>query len=215
MEERITAGAAVKAAGRTLIPLVSVRLERRKIKRGFFISGHKQPLAVIIVTPSARRAFKLDGQEVPLAELAGEYPGARGIINAMAPPTLIGDGMDEKQQIFDRIREQLSAYVPPLTVKSNTSSHYETYGATEAVIGKRVKKGVFFASVIIQRNYVGLYFFPIYTHPQEFAALEPGLKKLLKGKSCFHIRQYDDLLSKHIQGMLKKGFEIYRKNGWV
>lgn len=80
MEETITAGAAVKAAGRTLIPLVSVRLERHKIKRGFFISGHKQPLAIIIVTPSAKRAFKLDGQEVSLAELAQEYPEAKDIV---------------------------------------------------------------------------------------------------------------------------------------
>jgi hypothetical protein len=80
MEEKITAGVAVKAAGRTLIPLVSVRLDRHKIKRGFFLSGHKQPLAVIIVTPSAKRAFKLDGQELSLAELAQEYPEARDIM---------------------------------------------------------------------------------------------------------------------------------------
>ena len=80
MEETITTGAAVKAAGRTLIPLVSVRLERRKIKGGFFISGHKQPLAIIIVTPSAKRVFKLDGQEISLAELAQEYPEAKDIV---------------------------------------------------------------------------------------------------------------------------------------
>ncbi|MES0278635.1 MAG: hypothetical protein ABUK03_02685 [Dehalococcoidales bacterium] len=80
MEETITTGPAVKAVGRTLIPLVSVRLEHRKIKRGFFISGHKQPLAIIIVTPSAKRAFKLDGQEVSLAELAQKYPKAKDIV---------------------------------------------------------------------------------------------------------------------------------------
>jgi hypothetical protein len=80
MEEKFTTGAAVKAAGHTLIPLVSIRLERHKIKRGFFISAHKQPLAIIIVTPSAQRAFKLDGQEVSLAELAQEYPEAKDIV---------------------------------------------------------------------------------------------------------------------------------------
>ena len=80
MKETITTGAAVKTAGHTLIPLVSVRLDRRDIKRGFFLSGHKQPLAVIIVTPAAKRAFKLDGQEVSLAELAQEYPEAKDIV---------------------------------------------------------------------------------------------------------------------------------------
>jgi len=41
------------------------------------------------------------------------------------------------------------------------------------------------------------------------------LKKCLKGKSCFHIKKYDQNLFREIELLLKKGMKIYQNDGWV
>jgi hypothetical protein len=74
---------------------------------------------------------------------------------------------------------------------------------------------MYFASAAIQGSFAGFYFFPIYTHPKEFADMPENLRKCLKGKSCFHIKKLDNDLSKSIRSALKKGFVIYKKAGWV
>jgi hypothetical protein len=74
---------------------------------------------------------------------------------------------------------------------------------------------MYFATAAIKSGYVGFYFFPIYTHPKEFTGIPDELKKCLKGKSCFHIKKLDKLLEGQIKDMVKQGFELYKKTGWV
>ena len=72
-----------------------------------------------------------------------------------------------------------------------------------------------FASVIIQKSYVGLYYMPVYTNPEMKKIFPPELLALLKGKSCFQIRISDARLVAHIQSALASGFRQYKKNGWA
>ena len=39
--------------------------------------------------------------------------------------------------------------------------------------------------------------------------------KLLKGKSCFRIRELDEELEAQIEDALDKGFELYKQRGWI
>jgi len=66
-----------------------------------------------------------------------------------------------------------------------------------------------------KKSYVGFYFMPVYAEPDLKTVFQPGLLKLLKGKSCFHIRGLDDALLAQVNDALRIGFELYRKNGWV
>ncbi len=43
----------------------------------------------------------------------------------------------------------------------------------------------------------------------------PELLSLLKGKSCFYIKELTPLLRSQIERVLKKGFELYQSRGWV
>jgi len=42
---------------------------------------------------------------------------------------------------------------------------------------------------------------------------DPQLLKLLKGKTSFHIKEINEELPGQIPDALKKGFDIYKKNG--
>ena len=122
---------------------------------------------------------------------------------------------DEKQRIFLRLRSLISSYVPPLIVAIDADEHYEIKGTKNVTVGKRKVNGMFFASSVIRKHYVGFYFFPIYTHRENFSDTPEHLMKLLKGKSCFHIKKYDDAVFGAIEQILVKGFEIYKEDGWI
>lgn len=45
--------------------------------------------------------------------------------------------------------------------------------------------------------------------------LSPALLKLLKGKTCFHVKTLDDGLRKHIEAALEMSTTVYRERGWL
>lgn len=56
---------------------------------------------------------------------------------------------------------------------------------------------------------------PIYTDTSFEKVFKPELLKLLKGKSCFHIKSLDKQLELQIEDALKKGYNLYKKRGWI
>jgi len=79
----------------------------------------------------------------------------------------------------------------------------------------RKKKEIFFTSIIIQSKYVGFYYMPIYTNTRLEKVFKLELLKLLKGKSCFHIKNLDDQLEHQINEALQIGYELYQSRGWI
>jgi hypothetical protein len=56
---------------------------------------------------------------------------------------------------------------------------------------------------------------PVYAEPALIKFIAPDLLKLLKGKSCFHIKKLDDSLLGQIESALDIGFRMYKERGWV
>ena len=123
--------------------------------------------------------------------------------------------MDDLSAIFTQLRELLQAYQAPLVSKRDDASHYDLWSVKDLVIEGRKRKEVFFAGLIIQKNYVGFYFMPVYVVTQIKDIFAPELLKLLKGKSCFHIKKLDAQLLEQIEKALRAGFELYQQRGWV
>ena len=123
--------------------------------------------------------------------------------------------MDDLNQMFATLKALLQEYHPPLQPKVEDGSHFDLWSTKDVVIDGRTRKAVFFASVIIQKGYVGFYYMPVYAEPDMRARLPPELLKLLKGKSCFHIKRLDPLLVEQINQVLRSGFESYQNRGWV
>lgn len=132
--------------------------------------------------------------------------------------------MKNLQTIFDQIKKILQKYAKgpvyarediPNTTAKDKKPTYLLYGKKEAVIDKRKPRQNCVVGVILQKNFVGFYAMTHYSHPKESPILHDELKKMLKGKSCFHVTKLDASILKEIERQTKVGIEIYKKEGWV
>ena len=125
--------------------------------------------------------------------------------------------MEQKElvEIFNRLKKILQKFEDPLTSKINLDSKYDLWSFKDIEIAGRKRKEVYFAGLIIQSKYVGFYYMPVYTDTSLKEVFHPELLKLLKGKSCFHIKKLDAELESQIQEALQTGFELYKKRGWI
>ena len=121
----------------------------------------------------------------------------------------------ELTTIFTFLKALLAAYAPPLTSKRDEPGYYDLWSVKDLVIEGRKRKEVYFAGLIIQGGYVGFYFMPVYAEAEIKAIFAPELLRLLKGKSCFHIKRLTPELLAQIEAALKVGFEMYQQRGWV
>lgn len=106
-------------------------------------------------------------------------------------------------------------YENPLKPKFDLDSKYDLWPIKEVEVAGRKKKELYFAGLIIQSSYVGLYYMSIYTDTNLQDVFKPELLKLLKGKSCFHIKKMDIGLEKQIMEALDIGYKLYKKRGWI
>ena len=123
--------------------------------------------------------------------------------------------MNELRPIFEALKALLKAYEPPFTATIDTEWRYELWSKKPVGIDGRKRKEVYFGGLIIQSTYVGLYYMPMYAHEDLKAVFAPDLLKLLKGKSCFHVKALTPELTEHIRAALELGFRRYQQNGWV
>lgn len=103
-----------------------------------------------------------------------------------------------------------------LTPQFDLDSRYDLWSRKDVVIAWKKRTAWYFAGIIIQSSYVWFYFMPIYCDPDFIRPLlHPDLLKLLKGKSCFHIKHIDDTLLQHISEALKVGYALYQREWWL
>jgi len=70
----------VAFGGITLIPVTKVSLNCWRGKGGISFFGVKQPIGVVVVSPSAKRAFRITGEEVSLDQLILEVPSIKEVL---------------------------------------------------------------------------------------------------------------------------------------
>ena len=123
--------------------------------------------------------------------------------------------MDDLTQIFNALKPLLQAYVPPLTAKMDDDAHFDLWSIKDVKIYGRQRKEVYLAGLVILKSFVGFYYMPIYAHTELKSVLAPELIKLLKGKSCFHIKKLDGALPGQIRAALEIGYKFYQQNDWI
>ena len=71
----------VLVAGLTIIPVVQILkcLWQRENNASFF--GVKRPIAVVVVSPSAKKAFRVTGEEVSIGQLVKEAPAIKEVLD--------------------------------------------------------------------------------------------------------------------------------------
>jgi hypothetical protein len=120
-------------------------------------------------------------------------------------------------EIFQTIRAVLQPYtLQGFSNRINSETTFDLWSDIDVVIDGRKRNEVYFGAVMILKGHVGFYFMPVYAEPEKMKEVfDPGLLKLLKGKSCFHIKKLDDSLLASIESALAEGFRLYKEKGWV
>ena len=123
--------------------------------------------------------------------------------------------VEKLTRTFNQLKTILKKFEDPLKPKFDLDSKYDLWSFKKVSIAGRKRKEVSFATIIIQSSYVGLYYMPIYTDTKLQEVFKPELLKLLKGKSCFHIKELTPKLEKQITEALEVGYKLYQKRGWI
>jgi hypothetical protein len=122
---------------------------------------------------------------------------------------------DDLLEIYHRLKELMMKYESPLTAKIDNEGRYDLWSIKDVVIDNRKKKEVYFAGLMIHKDYVGFYYMPIYSDVDIKGVFGQELLKRLKGKSCFHIKKLDEVLVKQIVEALEIGYSLYKDRGWI
>jgi hypothetical protein len=122
--------------------------------------------------------------------------------------------LTDRLAIFKALRDVLSPYVPPLEAISDFEGRYELVSNKQVVIDGRKRNEVYFSAIIIQGKYVGFYSMTVYANGFG-ASLPDDLRKILKGKSCFHVKKLDENLLAQFTELTRQSFEFYQQQGWI
>ncbi len=117
--------------------------------------------------------------------------------------------------IFNRLKAILKRYEDTLKPKFDLDSKYDLWSFKDIEIAGRKRKEVYFAGLIIQSKWVGFYYMPVYTDTSLTEVFKPELLKLLKGKSCFRVKELNDELEAQIEEALEIGYRLYQERGWI
>lgn len=79
-KKEVSIGPPIVVGSVTLVPVVRTSISHWQ--RGGVVSffGAKQPVSLLVVTPTARVAFAITGEEIPLAQLVAEVPALKTML---------------------------------------------------------------------------------------------------------------------------------------
>ena len=117
--------------------------------------------------------------------------------------------------IFDEIKRLLVPYEKGAMKLLTSAGQAVLISKKRVEILGRKRDELWFASALVQKGYVGFYYMPVYGDPKVKELIKPELLKCLKGKSCFHITNYDKEILSQIKETLKLGYDIWHKRGWL
>jgi len=79
-KKKVIIAGPVAIAGITLILVIKLSLNCQPSGSNIFFSGIKQPINVVVVSPSTKKAFDIKGDEIPMGPLLQEVPDLAGML---------------------------------------------------------------------------------------------------------------------------------------
>ncbi|HMF10777.1 MAG TPA: hypothetical protein VKE94_00675 [Gemmataceae bacterium] len=112
---------------------------------------------------------------------------------------------------FETLKAILAEYAPKLTVVRDEPGDYYL----DAGYSEKWKKTICFGWVKTCKNYVSFYLMAVYGCPALLEGTSDELKKRMQGKSCFNFKTVTPAQLKELKALTKRGFEAYKRQGWV
>ena len=124
---------------------------------------------------------------------------------------------EARKEIFNSIRSVLVKQCPPMVASKDKEGVYELMGNKAVPYGSKkiIVPGMYFCSVVARKDMVSFYFFPIYYHEKDFIDLIPTMAKCLKGKTCFNFKKPEQVNTKELTALMKKGVAAWKTAGYM
>ncbi len=100
------------------------------------------------------------------------------------------------------------------SVAKTPKRQLHAYGSKKVQIGKRKPTQTYVVGCMLNKKTIGFYSMAVYAFPKKFD-LSPEMKKTLKGKSCFQIKELDKKTEKELEKIVAKSIALFKKEGWV
>jgi hypothetical protein len=79
-KKKITIAGPIAVDGISLILVVKLSINCQPAGSSLFFSGVKQPISLVVTSPSTKRAFDIKGDEIPIGPLQEEVPDLAGLL---------------------------------------------------------------------------------------------------------------------------------------
>jgi|HubBroStandDraft_2_1064218.scaffolds.fasta_scaffold01318_14 hypothetical protein len=136
-------------------------------------------------------------------------------------PKVVEPAPGSLESIFKELQKLLVPYAPPFKPGGGSidgrMDYHLVVPQSVVIQGSYGNKPteIAMASLILQKDFVGFYFMPIYLNPELKKNLAPTLLKLLKGKTCFHVKSIDTQLIEDVTAALALGMKSFKDRDWV
>lgn len=121
----------------------------------------------------------------------------------------------DKIEVYKKLKELIIENTIEFNDHRSLSNRYEVWNKIDIEILGKKRSEIYFVGIIVQSNYVGFYFMPIYVQTELSNVFSANLLKHLKGKSCFHIDYLDEELILDITKALEIGKKLYIERNWI
>ena len=144
---------------------------------------------------------------------------ARAALSAGAPVPAAKP--QTQQELFKALEKVLALYSPPakMWVEGSNTRPITRLTVPSPVVVKGAYGGkpvdLKLATLIPQTGFVGFYLMPLYIKPALARKIPRPLRKLLKGKTCFHLRAADEEMLENVRLAVDAGTQLYRDRGWL
>ncbi len=116
---------------------------------------------------------------------------------------------------FNNIRLELDKIMAPYATKLDSKIDEDGNLHVDTKYIRENGKPLYFGSVIARKHSVAFHLMPVYVNPALLDSASPELKKLMRGKSCFHFTSGTMNLLSELKSLTKSGFEDYKEKGYV
>jgi hypothetical protein len=126
-----------------------------------------------------------------------------------------------QQELFKALEKVLALYSPPakMWVEGSNTRPVTRLTVPSPVVVKGAYGGkpvdLELATLISQTGFVGFYLMPLYIRPTLARKIPKPLRKLLRGKTCFHVRAADEAMLENVRLAVDAGTQLYRDRGWL
>ena len=155
----------------------------------------------------------------PKARKSSTAASKKAPVRAAAPS--LAAKPQTQQELFKALEKVLARYSPPakMWVEGSNSRPITRLTVPSPVVVKGAYGGkpidLELAKLVPETRTVVFHLLPLYIRPALRRKIPKPLLKLLKGKTCFHLRVADEAMLENVRLALDAGTQFYRDRGWL